>query len=395
MKILWITQESILPANTGGRIGVFKRLEQLSKTEEIYLFYPYDNEDELAQISELKKYCAEVHAYSRKKNKLNAIKLLYKYPYTVGSRCIKEMQKDILTCIEKHNIDIINVDFPHLCVNLLNSNLSLPIVLNEHNIEWMLYRRISRSQSSLLKKLAYYVDSFRLKSYEDMILKEIPIKAFTFVSDKDKRIFIDEHGIKKDICFDVPVGSDIRNIKNKQPSDTKSIIFVGKMSYGPNEEAAEWFAKKIFPKIIEEISNVKFYIVGKEPSEKVKMLASENVIVTGSVDSVEPYYEAADLVVIPLQNGGGVKVKLLEAVSFSKPIVSTSVGVEGTIYSQNNTIPIADDEGSFASCCIDALKGKGDSISSEAYKVFLEQYTWEGICRKYRKILKNISIERG
>lgn len=167
------------------------------------------------------------------------------------------------------------------------------------------------------------------------------------------------------------------------------------MSYGPNEEAAEWFAKKIFPKIIEKIDNVKFYIVGKEPSEKVKRLASKNVIVTGSVDSVEPYYEAADLVVIPLQNGGGVKVKLLEAVSFAKPIVSTSVGVEGTVYSQNNTIPVADDEVSFASCCIDALKGKGDSISSEAYKVFLEQYTWEGICRKYRKILENISIERG
>ena len=54
MKILWITLESVLPANSGGRLGVYKRLEQVAKTEEVYLFYPYDKEDELKYADELR-----------------------------------------------------------------------------------------------------------------------------------------------------------------------------------------------------------------------------------------------------------------------------------------------------------------------------------------------------
>lgn len=389
MKILWITQESILPANTGGRIGVFKRLEQLAKTEKIYLFYPYDNEEDLEQIPVLENYCAEVHAYSRKKNRLHAMKLLYKYPYTVGSRCLNDMKRDIVKCIEKNSIDVINVDFPHLCVNLLDLKINVPIVLNEHNIEWMLYRRISRSQTNLLKKLAYYIDSFRLKSYEKMILNKLPIRVFTFVSESDKGAFIQDYKINPEKCFDVPVGADIRNTKEKIQGKGKKIIFVGKMSYGPNIEAVEWFVNGIFPKIKNAVENVKFYAVGKDPDERVKKLASDDVIVTGSVDCVEPYYSEADLVVIPLKNGGGVKVKLLEAISYVKPIVSTSIGVEGTIYAHRHIIPIADDAEVFAEKCIDILNDK-TSCNDEVYKIFLKNYTWLGIGEKYKRILESV-----
>ena len=68
MKMIWITQESLLPLNTGGRIGVFKRLEQLYRENEIYLFYTYDKDEETVQISELKKFCKGVYAYPRKRN---------------------------------------------------------------------------------------------------------------------------------------------------------------------------------------------------------------------------------------------------------------------------------------------------------------------------------------
>ena len=55
MNILWVTLESLLPANSGGRIGILKRLEQVAKTEQVYLFYPYDNKCELKYVNELKK----------------------------------------------------------------------------------------------------------------------------------------------------------------------------------------------------------------------------------------------------------------------------------------------------------------------------------------------------
>ena len=104
MNVLWITLESILPSNTGGRIGVFKRLEQLSKTDNIYLFYTYDDEYELSYKSELKKYCKQVYAYSRKGNKLKAFLNIWKYPFTVSSRAIHEMQLDLIKCIKEKKL---------------------------------------------------------------------------------------------------------------------------------------------------------------------------------------------------------------------------------------------------------------------------------------------------
>lgn len=394
MNILWITLESVLPANTGGRIGVFKRIEQLSKFNQIFLFYPYDNQEELAEVEKLKRYCKEVHPYYRKDNLYNALKMINKYPYTVGSRCIKEMQQDIMSCINKNSIDILNVDFPHMCANLVDLDINIPIVLNEHNLEWKVYRKISISQKNLLKKIAYFIDSYRLKAFEKSVLNKIPIKGFTFVSDEDMTTYIKEHCIDPRICFHVPIGSDVRNEYSvTNTKEEKKIIFVGKMSYGPNIEAAIHFVNDVFPRIRVIYPKSKFYIVGRDPVDELLKLQSESIIVTGAVDSVEPYYLNADLVVLPLLNGGGAKIKLLEAISYKRPIVSTSIGVEGTVFRCNHTIAVCDDDNKFAAQCLEYLSDNtaANIVAERAYEVFCDGYSWNSIGKSYQMILESVS----
>lgn len=397
MKILWITLESILPANSGGRFATFKRIERLSKTEDIYIFYPYDNNDEIKYEKELKKYCKGVYSYSRNENKKSALLNLFKYPYTISSRNIKNMQNDIKICIEKNKIDVIIVDYPHMFVNLLNIKTNIPIILNEYNIEWKIYKTISNSQKNILKKVAYFIDSFRLKKYENKIAKKFNIDTVTFVSSSDLEFFKNNYyyNKQKTKLELVPIGADLIEIsKNKEKIENiqKNIIFVGKMSYGPNVEAVIWFVNNVFTKIHKQHDNVKFYIVGKDPTENVLNLASENVIVTGMVDSVEKYYDLADLVVIPLFNGGGVKVKLLEAISHNKKIVATTKGVEGTIYANGDIIPVSNNPKEFANLCIKSLMNDEEIIkrNEKAYKTFVENYTWENICENYKKIIENV-----
>lgn len=392
MRILWITLESILPANTGGRIGVFKRLEQLAKTEEIYLFYPYDNDSELSQVKELEKYCKKVYPYSRSANKKHGLLKLLKYPFTVGTREFSSMKLDIQECIEKENIDIINVDFPHMCVDLLDLNLQIPIVLNEHNIEWKVYRTIAKSHKNILKKVAYFLDSYRLQKFEKMIFDKLDFSKVTFVSSKDMQYMIDQSMVQEAKAVLIPVGADVHEI-NDISHNGKNIVFVGKMSYGPNIEAADWFANEIFPQIKEEIADVKFYIVGKDPDDQVKALQSKDVIVTGMVDDVEEYYLMADLVVLPLKNGGGVKVKLLEAISYNKPIVSTTVGVEGTYYA-NNLIPVSEEPQIFSRFCKEMIMDKERYPLKEVFEYYEKNYTWTCVGEKYLDCLKKIVNER-
>lgn len=397
MNIIWITLESILPANSGGRLGVFKRLEQISKCNEVYLYYPYDNLKELEAVEQLQMYCKEVHPYYRKKKDIVAIAKIaakmIRNPYTVASRCIDELQTDVNKCIKDNDIQLINIDFPHMCVNLRGIECDkIPVVLNEHNIEWKVYKNIGKSQKNILKKILYLIDSHRLKEYESRLLSEGKISKLTFVSEKDMNEMIDNGIVDRNECALIPVGADNYSLL---PNKNKEIIiaFIGKMSYAPNIEAAEWFVKEIFPKIKKKIDKCKFYIVGKNPSNTLLKLACEDVIVTGMVDSVQEYYQKANLIVLPLKNGGGVKVKLLEALGYNKKIVSTSIGVEGTMYADNKMIPVSDDAEEFATFCINALMD--EEWNKEGYigarEKFLDNYTWKIIGKKYNDVLKKVA----
>lgn len=390
MRILWMTLECILPANTGGRIGVFKRLEQMTnRGHEVYLFFPYDSDIDEQGIQLLKKYCKQVRPYRRKKT----IPVLFnslRYPYTVASRNIPNMKRDIQKCLDEEKIDIINVDFPHMLIDLVGLDLKgTPVILNEHNVEWKFYRQISESATNKIKKFAYRFDAGRLKKYEEHIVKCINPSFVTFVSTDDKEYYSKWMGFKDKLEL-IPVGADSRKKDDgiNKNQDGKIILFVGKMSAEPNIDAVTWFSKEVFPNIKKEMLDVKFYIVGRDPSDAIKKLASDSITVTGGVESVEEYYTHADLVVLPLRYGGGVKIKLLEAISYKKPIVSTSIGVEGTLYKDGKTIPVADDEIKFSNLCVEMLNsGRG---IDDAYCIFERNYTWSSVGDKYENLFKKV-----
>ena len=113
-------------------------------------------------------------------------------------------------------------------------------------------------------------------------------------------------------------------------SNNDTIVFVGKMSYAPNVLAVTHFADNIFPSLCINRPNLKFIIVGAYPGNNVKKLAKRpNIVVTGYVDSVEPYYRHATIVVAPMLTGAGIQNKILQAMSYGCCVVTTPIGAEG------------------------------------------------------------------
>ena len=131
---------------------------------------------------------------------------------------------------------------------------------------------------------------------------------------------------------------------NKYLIDKRNgILFVGGFGHGPNIDAVLWFAKDIFPKIIEKNPKIVWYIIGSNPPEDVLNLASQNIIVKGFVSDEEltNTYKMVRLVVAPLRYGAGVKGKVVEAMKNGTPVVTTSVGAEG-MENANTYLAIAD-----------------------------------------------------
>ena len=337
MKVIWVSPECPYPANTGGRIGIMKRLEYFSKDNEIYFFCVIDNDNEYKYSSILSKYCKKVHFYKR--NKGTALFKLIKGPFVCVSRWITTMKDDINVCFEKETIDWVIVDFPQMLGNISKKIFdSNKLILNQHKI---FFERKWRRVNTLL----------------------------------------------------VPVGAEI--YKYEENRDNRNIIsYFGKMSYPANAEAAIWFSNKVFPIIQKEIPESKFYIVGKDPYKELLELSenNSNIVVTGTVDNIEDYYKQTDLIVVPLRHGGGVKVKVLEALGHGKLVISTVKGIEGTTFRNQKELLTAESTEEFAHICINALRNIScyEEIRRCGYENIRKNFTWKAVVDKFEQELNNL-----
>lgn len=110
-----------------------------------------------------------------------------------------------------------------------------------------------------------------------------------------------------------------------------TIVFVGQFMHPPNVDAAVWLVGAILPLVRDRLPDVELQIVGAFPPPAVRRLAGGGVSVTGRVPSVRPYIARASLVVAPLRSGGGVRLKVLEAMALAKAVVTTPLGASGIV----------------------------------------------------------------
>ncbi|MFQ5784612.1 MAG: glycosyltransferase [Alphaproteobacteria bacterium] len=132
-----------------------------------------------------------------------------------------------------------------------------------------------------------------------------------------------------------------------------TLLFVGSMAYVPNEDAVLFFCDEVLP-ILRRIApgRFRFDIVGKNPTGAVRSLGNiAEVTVVGEVPDVAPHYRACDIVLAPIRTGGGTRIKILEAFSFRKPVVSTTIGAEGIDVTPGKDILIGDDPEALARAC--------------------------------------------
>jgi glycosyltransferase involved in cell wall biosynthesis len=173
------------------------------------------------------------------------------------------------------------------------------------------------------------------------------------------------------------------------------VLFVGNFAYEPNVDAAQYFCRDIFPLILKDVPNAKLFLVGNAPPSEVCSLASNRHIeVTGRVASLIPFYKDADVVVCPLRIGGGIKVKVLEALGYGKAIVSTSIGAQGLDLSTYRAVAVADEATDFAKNVVRLLvhpeERHAQEIQALAYAGTLP--TWDQVSEAFARLYEEISI---
>ena len=171
------------------------------------------------------------------------------------------------------------------------------------------------------------------------------------------------------------------------------LIYIGSMDWYPNEDAVTFFAEDILPLIQKSVPDVKFTIVGGNPSERVQQLAHEEGIeVTGRVPEIKPYFDEATIFVVPLRIGSGTRLKILEALAMGKAVVSTTVGAEGLSLQNRDEIIIADEPVAFAEEVVHLLTipSLRREIGENGRKRVEQDYDWRNIGEKLVGIYQSV-----
>jgi glycosyltransferase involved in cell wall biosynthesis len=165
------------------------------------------------------------------------------------------------------------------------------------------------------------------------------------------------------------------------------------MDWLPNEDGVLYFHREILSRIRGVEPDVTLSIVGRDPTPPVRQLASERGIdVTGRVDDVRPYVARASVYIVPLRIGGGTRLKIFEAMSMGKAVVSTTIGAEGLPVTPGRDIVIADEPARFAEAAVRLLRHDAERhrIELAARQLVVERYDWSAVAHELDSALERV-----
>ncbi|MGN8024968.1 glycosyltransferase [Microbacterium sp. 22242] len=250
-------------------------------------------------------------------------------------------------------------------VRRIAPNASLVVVA--HDVITQRWRRAANTAANPLLRLAYR-GAAALSARREAKSFSAADRVLVF-SEKDARLVLSlaPDALPEVVYPGFPVPPARTNAPKQSPP---SVVFSGAMARPDNDEAARWFLEAIWPLIRQKEPTATFTIVGAAPSAALTRLADTDpqVAVTGYVDSLDPFLSSADVMVIPLRNGAGVKFKTIDALLRGVPAVATSVGAEG-IDRQDLLLAVTDDPTRFADAVVEGLRAN-DLAAADAARVW-------------------------
>jgi len=251
-------------------------------------------------------------------------------------------------------LDVVIISRPHVAEAFLPAirRAGLPTIYLGHDLH---ADRMS-AQASLTNDYALAKAARAMRALERRIWRTADL-ALYFSDEEVERVHALEP--RATALKVVPYGFDVFEPRIAAPPGA-DIVFVAGFGHPPNEDAAEWLVAQILPLIRAEIPSARLHLVGSHPTQRVRALAGEAVIVTGHVSAaeLEAHYRSARLALVPLRFGAGVKLKVVEALRLGLPLATTSVGAQGLPHLAD-VAPVTDDAAQMAAAAIKLIGDDG------------------------------------
>lgn len=395
MKIVYLTNKPIFPLIDGGCVAMNQFLKSLLlagydvKNFSVSTFkHPFKLEKFPKNlINSIRPQGIEIDS---KIKFLSAFTYLFKKgSYNIDRFTSSNFKNELQSYLTTYKVDLVIIESVYLIGYLptIRNFSSCKVIIRSHNVEYLIWERLANNQSSFLKKIYYKKLARDLKKVE---LKSLQlINGIAAISKKDQLIF-ESNGIKSPLTT-IPVSIEKSNLIADYSINT--FYHVGSMNWQPNIESVKWLISSIFPKIKHKIPDAKLIIAGSFMPTDLIPPDSKDIEVIGFVDDLSSFIVNNGIMIAPLKSGSGVRIKILEAMNFGAPIISSSIGMEGIDAIDRKDFYCANNEDEFVESAVALYYSKQtrENIGQNAKILVEENYQTEIITKKIIEFINNIS----
>jgi polysaccharide biosynthesis protein PslH len=406
MKLLWISQNLPYPPTTGVLQRNYNLIREASGFAEIDLIAIAKDDilpdfDRKTAETELQKLCRQVVVTElpTETSRATFLWVLFKslftrLPFTVNWADSVSLRELISESARSRDYDLVYFDSIGLApYRAYVGNAGL--VMNHHNIESCLFKRRVAFERNPLKRMYLALEAGKLERYEATVADLFDVNIT--VSELDATLL-------RQICPAartgvVANGVDVRYFSPQTEAfEPGHLVMVSGMNWFPNRNAAEFMVEDVWPMLATAMPDSRLTIVGADPPAAVLKCAAHDprVQVTGFVRDVRGYIERAQIYLCPMLLGGGTRLKILDALAMKRPIVATTMALEGIPVEAERDVLVANSPREFVRQVARLVEnpGLGKSLAASGREFVERHFSWEVISLEMNRIMSSVVTAR-
>lgn len=322
------------------------------------------------------------------------LNLFSKKSYHVERFISKDFEQAIVRALNNEKFDIVQLEMLYMTpyMKIIRAHSDAKIILRSHNIEHLIWERITLNTRNPIKKLYLGYLTSKLKAYELETMNSYD--GIVTISDKDAEHY-KSNGCQIPI-IDLPFGVDLSGY-NMQETDYEfpSLFHIGSMNWMPNDEGIKWFIDNTWDMVHKKFPSLKFYLAGRIMPDWLNNLNKKNIEVIGEVDNARDFINSMAIMIVPLFSGSGIRIKIIEGMALGKTIISTQIGAEGIEYTNGENILIANTPEEFLDAITKCTASKNycNEVGGKARQLIDKKHNIKNLVAKlevfYQKVLEN------
>ncbi|MCK4745502.1 MAG: glycosyltransferase [Bacteroidales bacterium] len=263
-------------------------------------------------------------------------------PYIAERFHIREYRMRLMQLLQTEDFDLVQLEGPYMghYLDTIRKWSKSPVSLRAHNVEHLIWKRKAENETNFLKRWYLGNMAARLERFEKQVARETD--CLVAISPIDETYFRNEGYDGATIT--IPTGISLEQYPATPLPETPTLFFIGALDWLPNQEAISWFLDNVFERLVAAIPHLEFHIAGRNaPEQFIRSLRHQRITYHGEVEDAKAFMSSYRVMVAPLLTGSGIRIKILEGMALGRPVVTTTIGMEG-IPAENNRDLLAGDE---------------------------------------------------